>query len=46
LGSHTPSPGASTASEDGQDCPVQGRRECGTLYGISIDLKTRGKVRG
>jgi len=31
LGSHTPSPGASTAYEESQGGPAQGRRECGTL---------------
>jgi len=37
LGSHTPSPGAGTAYEDGQDCPVQGRRECETLYAMMTE---------
>ena len=43
LGSHSQSPGASTASEDGQVCPVQGRRECETLY--VIPWKVRASMR-
>jgi len=43
-GSHTPSPGASTAFEDGQGGPVQGRRECETLGEMYTTEKEKMKL--